>query len=189
MGTAADRIGACGTFICLAMNDSNPAVLRLCCPSARRAASAGHILLVDDDAEIRGLIALLLGDAGYRVGCAADGEAAWSALCAEQFDLLITDHEMPKLTGLDLLRRVRSGPLDLPAIMISGFMPWGEADIEELLPPGAMVEKPFPMVDLLGKVRSFLRPTPRAGSTAARFAMCWKRTATLPPAPFRAFAR
>ncbi len=132
-----------------------------------RAAPAGQILLVDDDAEIREPIALLLDGAGYCVGCAADGEAAWEALCAARFDLLITDHEMPRLTGVELLRRVRARPLDLPAIMISGLMPWSEPDLKSLLRPGAMMEKPFSMGDLLATVRSFLTPTSFAGEFGA----------------------
>jgi DNA-binding response OmpR family regulator len=58
---------------------------------------------------------------------------------------------------------VRTGPLDVPAIMISGFMPWDEADLEWLLRSGAVMEKPFSMADLLAKVRSILTPTTRAG--------------------------
>ena len=119
---------------------------------------AGHILLVDDDAEIRRLVAELLGRAGYRVSCAEDGEAAWEAFSANPFDLLITDHEMPRLTGLEFLRRVRVRSRDLPAIMISGFMPWDEADLERLLQPGAIIEKPFSMADLLREIRVFIAP-------------------------------
>lgn len=131
-----------------------------------RAAAAGHILVVDDDREICKIIALLLRGAGYRVDCAADGEAGWNALCADSFDLLIIDHEMPKLTGLELLRRVRAGPVPTPAIMISGFMPSGEADLEWLLRPGAAMEKPFSFGALLAKVRELLSGSP-AGSPAA----------------------
>jgi DNA-binding response OmpR family regulator len=132
-----------------------------------RAASAGHILVVDDDPEIRKIIALLLSGAGYRVDCAADGEAGWDALCADSFDLLIIDHEMPKLTGLELLRRVRAGPLHLPAIMISGFMPSGEADLEWLLRSGAAMEKPFMFGALLAKVRELLNGSPAGSPTVS----------------------
>jgi CheY-like chemotaxis protein len=96
-----------------------------------RAASPAHILVVDDDPAVRGTVALVLESAGYRVGCAADGEAGWDAVCSARPDLLITDHEMPKLTGLELLRRVRAGSRHLPAIMISGCPPRGEADLNE----------------------------------------------------------
>jgi DNA-binding response OmpR family regulator len=121
-----------------------------------RAASPAHILVVDDDPAVRGTVALVLKSAGYRVGCAADGEAGWDAVCSARPDLLITDHEMPKLTGLELLRRVRSGPRHLPAIMISGCPPQGEADLESLLQPGAVLPKPFSIGALLAIVQELL---------------------------------
>jgi DNA-binding response OmpR family regulator len=122
----------------------------------RRAASAAHILLVDDDPAVRGTVAFLLEGAGYRVGCAADGEAGWHALCADGSDLLITDHEMPKLTGLELLRRVRAVSHDLPAILMSGCPPRGEVDLESLLQPGAVLPKPFSVAALLATVQELL---------------------------------
>ena len=124
--------------------------------SSARAAPAGHILLVDDDSAIRGHIALLLRGSGYRVDTAGDGGTGLIALYFNPYDLLITEHEMPKLSGLDLLRRMRACPLLLPAIMISGFIPWEEADLEWSLRPGAVVEKPFSFGALLAKVRMLL---------------------------------
>jgi DNA-binding response OmpR family regulator len=121
-----------------------------------RAASSAHILLVDDDPAIRGTVTFLLEGAGYRVGCAADGEAGWHALCAAPSDLLITDYEMPKLTGLELLRRVRAVSRRLPAILMSGRLPQGEADLESLLHPGAVIPKPFSISALLAKVHELL---------------------------------
>jgi len=51
---------------------------------------------------------LLLRDAGYEVDTARDGGAGLIALCFNPYDLLITEHDMPTLTGLDLLRRMRA---------------------------------------------------------------------------------
>jgi DNA-binding response OmpR family regulator len=123
------------------------------------------ILVVDDDAGVREVLANLLRRSGYRVSCANNGEAGWEALCANSFDALITDHAMPRLTGLDLLRRVRSGPLKLlPVILISGKMPWDEADLLELAWPGMAMEKPFSFFELLTSVRTVLTMTTRAAS-------------------------
>ena len=129
------------------------------------AAALAHILIVDDDPAIRGTVALLLGNAGYRVGCAEDGEAGWNALCSARPDLLITDHEMPKLTGLELLRRVRAASHPLPAILISGSLPRCDADLESLLQPGAVLPKPFSFGALLAKVQELLERS-RAPSPA-----------------------
>ena len=96
-----------------------------------------HILVVDDDAGVREVLASLLRRSGYRVSCANNGEAGWEALCANPYDALVTDHAMPRLTGLGLLRRVRAGTLNaLPVILISGKMPWEEADLLDLVWPG-----------------------------------------------------
>jgi CheY-like chemotaxis protein len=116
-----------------------------------------QILVVDDDAAIRDVLANFLRRSGYQVSCANDGEAGWEALCANRFNALITDHAMPRLTGLDLLRRVRSGPLkELPTILISGEMPSGERDLLELVWPGVAMEKPFSLLELLTSVRGVL---------------------------------
>jgi len=115
-----------------------------------------HILIVDDDADIRLVLERMLRAAGYCVSSAEDGEAGWSALAADSYDLLITDHDMPKLLGLDLLRRLRAVKFDLPVILISGNMPWYEPDLLGLLQPGLALAKPFSSVDLMVNVRSLL---------------------------------
>ena len=124
-----------------------------------------HILVADRDAGVRDLLANLLRRAGYRVTCAPDGEAAWVTLCADKSDVLITDHPMPALTGLELIRRVRSGPLSaLPCILTSAKMPWKENDLLELLYPGMALAKPFSFIELLTCVRSLLPLSTRGGT-------------------------
>ena len=123
---------------------------------AGRAEGAGHILVVDDDSEIREIIAVLLKGVGYRVTTAADGGVGWIALCTHPYDLLIADHMMPRLTGLELLRRVRAVPLALPCILMSGAIPWEAPDLPALLSPGAVVEKPFSLLELRTKVAELL---------------------------------
>lgn len=127
----------------------------------RTSISPIHILVVDDDARIRDTVATVLHHTGYRVSCAEDGEAGWNALCADKFDVMITDHEMPRLKGLDLLRRVRAVPLRVPVILASGNIPWHEPDLLPLLTPGEVLEKPYSAANLLEKVRSFLAPPTR----------------------------
>jgi len=116
----------------------------------------GRILVVDDDAGIRNIVAQILCGVGHRVGFAEDGEAGWEALRADDFDVLITDHDMPRLSGLELVRRVRSGLVDLPVILMSGSIPPEGADFLRLHPPGLTLEKPFSLLDLLVKVQSML---------------------------------
>ena len=114
-----------------------------------------RILVVDDDADIRNLVAAMLRRSGYEVTCAADGEAAWTELSGGNFDLLITDHEMPRLSGLELVQRVRAAALALPIIMLSGNLPVAEREFAQSFSPAAAMRKPFLPGQLLAKVRSF----------------------------------
>ena len=109
-----------------------------------------RILLVDDDAELRKLYAQVLTISGYEVDTAEDGEAGWQALYAESYtpdgyDLLITDNSMPRLSGVGLIKKVRSAGLNLPIILASGNAP----DDTESLRLAAVLPKPFMADDLL----------------------------------------
>jgi DNA-binding response OmpR family regulator len=118
----------------------------------------GRILVAEDDVGLGNMIAIGLTKAGYRVGSADNGESAWNALCSENYDLLITDHSMPRLTGLDLLRRIRVKSPRLPAILMSADMPRDVAELMDLVAPGGALHKPFTFRDLLAKVRTILSP-------------------------------
>jgi DNA-binding response OmpR family regulator len=135
-------------------------------PNDSRATSA-RILVIDDEREIRDIVSGLLRGAGDQVDTANDGAAGWAALRANAYDLLITDHMMPKLTGVELLRRVRAVPLTLPCLLISGEPPWHEDDLLALVQPGAVVPKPFGLGDLLAKAQKLLsgNPAPRPAAT------------------------
>jgi CheY-like chemotaxis protein len=111
---------------------------------------------VDDDRSLNTMIVLALESAGYTVASADNGESAWEAICTKAFDLLITDFSMPKLNGLDLLRRMRANAVKLPAILMSADMPREVGDIIELVSAGGAIHKPFKIKDLLVKVGTVL---------------------------------
>jgi len=113
------------------------------------------ILVADDDEDIRNLLKATLGRDGYQVSCTKDGEEAWSQLNLSSVDLLITDHDMPLLKGLDLLRRLRRHSLRIPVILISGYMPWNEVDLDTLT-PGFALSKPFSISVLRARVKDLL---------------------------------
>jgi DNA-binding response OmpR family regulator len=117
---------------------------------------APRVLVLDDDPMIQGILTRVLSRSGFEVRCASDGEAGWEELQADHYDLLITDNEMPRLTGVDLLRRLRETASHLPTILISGNMPWQVQDLPDLLPPGAAIEKPFVLSELMDKARNLL---------------------------------
>lgn len=115
-----------------------------------------RILVVDDDNAIRRLTGGVLNRSGYAVDQAADGAAAWEALNTETYDLLVTDHEMPKLSGLELLKKLRTARMALPVILISGAMPTEELSRHPWLKIDAALIKPFSPTKLLGTVRELL---------------------------------
>ena len=82
---------------------------------------AAHLLLVDDNRD--GMLARksLLEEQGFVITTATNGEEAFEALSKGKFNLLITDFRMPKLNGVELIRRIRPLQPALPIILLSGF--------------------------------------------------------------------
>lgn len=115
-----------------------------------------QILVIDDDPLVRNLVAGTVRRVGFRADTAEDGEEGWSALCRIPYDLLITDHEMPRLTGLKLIERLRAFPKETPCILISGNMPGTDDDLRQILHPGATLEKPFLAHQLIELIYDFL---------------------------------
>jgi len=111
-----------------------------------------RILVVDDDPSIKALVATALLRVGYGVTTANDGESGWEAICSEPFDLLITDYSMPRLNGVELLKRLRQRALALPAILMSANMSRDVSEIIELVSQGGALHKPFRLEDLYFKV-------------------------------------
>ena len=131
--------------------------------------SAPHrILVVDDDSSIRQLNAELLMRSGYEVDAAEDGGAAWDALSADSYDLLITDHNMPKVSGVELLERLRAARKALPVIMATGVLPKEEFMRQPWRQPAATLLKPYTTEALLGTVREVLRATDDARGPIAQ---------------------
>ena len=118
---------------------------------------AVRILVVDDEVSFRQLTLEVLMGSGYDVEGAEDGAAGWEALSSCAYDLLITDNNMPKLTGVDLLRKLRSARMALPVIMVTGAAPTHEFASSPWLIPDAMLLKPFTCDELLGQVKEVLR--------------------------------
>jgi two-component system OmpR family response regulator len=121
-----------------------------------------HILIVDDDEEMRGLLLHLLTQEGFHASAAADGEAMRGALAGGGVDLVVLDRMLPGEDGLSLCRALRRTTA-LPVIMLTAM--GSEADRVAGLDTGAddYLAKPFGARELLARIRAVLR---RAGSTA-----------------------
>ena len=125
--------------------------------------NAGRVLVIDDDPDIRGLVAELLTRAGLTVEQASDGRAGLRAFHQSPPDLVVLDVSMPDLDGWQTLERIRDLS-DVPVMMLTAR----GAELERVrgLQAGAddYVVKPFGRQELLARVQSLLR---RAGSRAA----------------------
>jgi len=123
----------------------------------RPANMAAHkILVADDEPAIRRLMIAALVPSGYHVDGAEDGAAAWEALQTRRYDLLITDNNMPKVTGVELLEKLHATRLALPVIMVTGVAPHEELAGRPWLQPARILIKPFTMAALPRAVRTAL---------------------------------
>lgn len=82
-----------------------------------------RVLVVEDSITARGLLKNILEAAGYTVRTAVDGVEAWSALKLEEFDLVVSDVEMPRMNGFDLTARIRADKrlAELPVVLLTAL--------------------------------------------------------------------
>jgi len=138
-----------------------------------------HILVVDDDREIRDLLARFLTKHGLRVTTAKDGAEMERALADSTIDLVVLDLMMPGEDGLSLTRRLRGQGVTVPIVMLTAM--GEETDRIVGLEMGAddYVPKPFNPRELLARIKAVLRraqvpaatdaPSSNGGSTRYRF--------------------
>lgn len=126
-------------------------------PTPDQTNSAHCILVVDDDGDNRQLIVEVLTRSGYEVEGAKDGAAGWEALQANTYDLIITDNRMPRMTGVEIIERLRYAHMAVPVIMATGILPTHEFERKPWLRPDATLQKPFSNDDLLATVKNVLR--------------------------------
>ena len=116
-----------------------------------------RILVVEDDAAIRRLNTEILTCSGYQVDAAEDGGAAWDALQLNNYDLVVTDNDMPKVTGVELIQKLRAARMALPVIMATGAQPEEVFTRYGMLPPAITLLKPYTFNELLTAVKEVLR--------------------------------
>ncbi len=117
------------------------------------------ILLVDDDASLRRVLAHHLTEAGYRALTAADGKAGLELFTEEQVEMVITDIQMPEMSGLDLLRRVRVMSPDTVVLVITAYGSIETAVEAMKLGAHDYITKPFNREELLLTVAKGLEYT------------------------------
>lgn len=122
------------------------------------------ILYVDDDPAARMIAARALSGAGCSVDLATDAAGAWTALGMKIYEAVVTDYQMPGITGLELIRRARASGIRTPVLLVSGALPPGLRVEGPALDPFATLAKPFGAEDLLQAIRNLpglaMRSTP-----------------------------
>lgn len=124
-----------------------------------------RILICDDELHILRAAEFKFKRAGYEVVCAADGHEGWEKIQEQRPDIVVTDCQMPRLSGLGLAERIRQTPAtaDLPVIMLSakGFE-LSSADLRSHYGIHYLMAKPFSPRELFARVEAVL-----AGEDAA----------------------
>ena len=127
-------------------------------PAQGRTNPSRRILLVDDEIHMRKRMVKTLCQLGCEnVDTASNGAEAWEALHNVSYSLVITDHRMPRLTGLELIGRMRSEGMAQPVILISGMLPTDEIKRDPGLRVDAILPKPFSVATLSVTLGKFLR--------------------------------
>ena len=113
-------------------------------------------LVVDDEPLIRQLVSTVLRRRGWTVIEAADGSVALSVVGAGPVDLLVTDYEMPFVSGVRLAEQLRELHNELPVLMVSS-RPEAARKMRSLKGPRtAFVRKPFPLEELVAGIGSIV---------------------------------
>ena len=116
-----------------------------------------RILIAEDDAPLAEGLTRSLRDSGYAVDCVKTGADADSATAAFEFDLLILDLNLPRMSGLEVLKRLRSRTRELPVLILTAQS--GVEDRVRGLDLGAddYLAKPFALEELKARVRALTR--------------------------------
>lgn len=112
-------------------------------------------VVIDDDEQLRCLIALMLKRAGYDVALARDGEEGIELCASLEPEVIVTDIFMPRQDGIDVLRQAKARSKQVRVVAISGGSPRLQVDflhVAEKLGADAVVQKPFTPAQLLQAV-------------------------------------
>ncbi len=126
---------------------------------AASATSGGHVLVVDDEPFIASVLSSILTRHGYRASVVHSAEEALEKLTNKgpRFDLVLTDHGMPGMNGLQLIAELRGRWPDIPVVLLTG---WGETLLQTYVAealPDKVLGKPINQTDLLDAIAEVLR--------------------------------
>lgn len=126
-----------------------------------------RILIIDDDKSVRDSLSKVLQETGYSVELAADGREGAMFLVGKEFDLLVLDLDLPKLSGFDLLDiRLERQPA-LPVIILTGMASQCEPGALGII--DALLEKPADVRVLLGTIEKLVTEPKEKRAQRLRF--------------------
>ena len=117
-----------------------------------------RVLVVDDEVHIVHVVAIKLRNNGYEVISADNGEEAYELACREKPDIIVTDYQMPVMTGLELVEKLRQyeETQDIPVIMLTARSFVIPKEQQEELRISDCLSKPFSPKELLGNIEDVL---------------------------------
>jgi DNA-binding response OmpR family regulator len=123
-----------------------------------------RILVVEDERKVAADVAAALAGSGHIIEQASDGETAWFLGDTEDYDLVVLDLGLPKLDGVQVLKRWRANGRSMPILVLTARDSWSEK--VDAIDSGAddYLTKPFRMEELLARVRALLRRQTRHAS-------------------------
>jgi two-component system, OmpR family, alkaline phosphatase synthesis response regulator PhoP len=116
------------------------------------------ILVSDDEIHILHVISIKLRNNGYEVVTAENGSMAYETACQEMPDIIVTDYQMPIMSGLEMVEKLRANPAtaEIPVIMLTARSFAIEEELRERLKISACLSKPFSPKELLMHVEDVL---------------------------------
>jgi two-component system cell cycle response regulator DivK len=117
-----------------------------------------HVLVVEDQEDNRQILRDLLGNAGYALSEAEDGEQALAAIARQRPDLILMDIQLPVMDGYEATRRIKADPSlrAIPIIAVTSYALSGDEAKAREAGCDDFVPKPFSPRQLLAKIREFL---------------------------------
>jgi two-component system OmpR family response regulator len=116
-----------------------------------------RVLVVEDESFLSQQLATALGESGYAVDCAADGERADFLAQTERYDAVVLDLGLPKIDGLTILKRWREAGLGVPVLVLTARGSWHEKVQGIDVGADDYVAKPFRIEEVLARLRALIR--------------------------------
>ena len=119
-------------------------------------ARSAHVLVVDDEADTRFLVRVILEQEGFTIAEADDGPSAVAAFYDQKPHLVLLDIEMPTAGGMSVLEQIRATSRDVPIVVCTAHSSTAVSDEARAMGSSGFVSKPFKAEDLVDAVRSAL---------------------------------